>query len=342
MSAPAIPSTYRAWQFTSAKGGLEKNLKINPSIPQHKAKSDQHLIQVVAAALNPVDYKPAEVPFFTTFIKTPAIPGIDFAGRIVQPADGSPLKPGQAVFGAAGTGFAGGALGEYITSNRVAPLPEGIPFSHGASAVIAGISAYQSIVPFVKEGSSVFINGGSGGTGTFGIQIAKAKGCYVVTTCSTPNVDLCKSLGADEVIDYKQANVLSSLKSSGRMFDHVVDNVGSDDSLFWKCHEYSKPGSTYMQVGATVSLKFGVSAAAKLLWPSILGGGRRKYAFLAADAKPEELSQLGMWMQQGQVKPIIDSHLPFEEVPKAFEKLKTGRARGKIVVDISGEASQKA
>ena len=154
-------------------------------------------------------------------IPRPATPGIDVVGKVVRPADGSDIRPGQIVFGASGTGvLAGGALAGYAAAKKdaVAVLPEGVDPIWGATAGVAGLTAHQSIVPYVKDGSNVFINGGSGGTGIFGIQVAKAKGCYVTTSCSTPNVDLCKSLGADEVIDYKKQSVLDALKASGRKY----------------------------------------------------------------------------------------------------------------------------
>lgn len=332
-----LPHNYRAWQFNSTSGSIEKNLKINAEIPMVKPKRDQHLVKVIAASLNPVDYKVAELPLASLFLKKPATPLMDFAGQIVQPADASPLQPGQIVFGACGDGIAGGALAEYATAlpKAVAPVPHGVSPVHAASVCVAGLSAYQTIVPYVKEGSNVFINGGSGGTGVYGIQIAKAKGCHVTTTCSTPNVELCKSLGADEVIDYKKNDVLQSLKASGKHFDHVVDNVGADLSLYWKCHEYTRPGAIFVAVGAQMTLKFLVEAVAARVWPAFLGGGRRKLQGFFAEPRSEQLTQIATWMQEGKVKAVIDQQFKFEDAPKAFSKLKTGRAKGKIVVEVA-------
>lgn len=214
----------RAWQFNSTAGGLENNLKLNASAPLPKPKPDQHLVQVLAASVNPVDYKLVEIPLFTRlFLSKPATPAMDFAGRIIAPASGSSLQPGQLVFGRTGTSMIGGAFAEYAIakSDNIAVLPEGVSPVHGASVAVVGLTAFQSISPYVKDGSSVFINGGSGGTGCYGIQIAKARGCYVTTTCSTANVELCKSLGADEVIDYKSQNILETLVKSGRRYANL-------------------------------------------------------------------------------------------------------------------------
>ncbi|EME85476.1 uncharacterized protein MYCFIDRAFT_186086 [Pseudocercospora fijiensis CIRAD86] len=253
--------------------------------------------------LDPVDYKPVELPFFTLFIKKPPTPVIDFAGKMVQPADGSKLQPGQVVFGAVGPGIAGGALAEYATASpkTVVPVPAGISPIDASGVCAAGLSAYQTIVPYTKEGSNVFINGGSGGTGVYGIQIAKAKGCY----------------------------------SSGRKYDHVVDNVGANMGLFWKCHEYTRPGAIYVSVGALLSFKFLWEAITTRIWPGFLGGGKRKLQGFFLEPKTEDLAQIATWMQEGKVKTIIDEKFTFEEAPKAFTKLKTGRAKGKIVVEVA-------
>lgn len=331
----------RAQQYSSVSGGLEKNLQINASAPLPKRKKDQHLIQVIAAALNPVDYKVPEIPLVTRFVLSkPAVPVNDVVGRVVQPADGSDIKPGQIIFGRAGMLPFGGALAEYTVTqkNAVAVLSEGLNPVWGAAANIAGLTAYQSIVPYVKDGSNVFINGGSGGTGIFGIQIAKAKGCYVATSCSTANVDLCKSLGADEVYDYKKVKVLDALKASGRKFDHVVDNVGFSPELYWKMHEYTTPKAVWMMIGAELSVKAFYEIAAMKLLPGFLGGGKRKHQGFQAQARTEDLNEIAKLMKEGKVKPIIDSTFKFEEAPAAFERMKTHRAKGKIIVEVNPNA----
>ena len=340
------PSVIRVWQYSSTKGGLDKNLTINQSAPLPKRKPQQHLVQVIATALNPVDYKPAEIPGVGRFIvPKPATPGIDFAGCIVTPAAGSSLKRGELVYGTAGTSpVAGGALSEFtlVEKDNAAVLPDGVDSTDAATIGVAGLTAYQSIEQYVKKGDKVFINGGSGGTGVFGIQIAKALGCQVTTTCSTANVEFCKSLHADEVVDYKKQSVVEALKASGQKFDHVVDNVGADSNLYWRCHEYTKPGAVYLMVGGTPSLGFAVEMSKMILLPGVLGGGKRKFAGYFTKSKIDDLKQLGTWMKEGKIKPIIDEKFSFEQAPKAFEKLKTGRTRGKIVVDVASKTYKQA
>ena len=343
MSVPSPPSAMRAWQYSSTKGGLEKNLAINPSAPLPKSKPDHHLVQVIATALNPIDYKLAEIPGVVHFIK-PATPGIDYAGTIVTPASGSSLKAGQLVFGAAGsTPAAAGGLAEFAgaPAKATVPLPEGVDPIHGATICVAGLTAYQSIVPHVKAGDKVFINGGSGGTGIFGIQFAKVAGCHVTTSCSTPNVELCKSLGADRVVDYKKEGVIEALRASGHKFDHAVDNVGKDSDLLWQSHTFMKPGAVMVAVAGEPSLSNVVDSLKRKLIPTFLGGLKGKVIGFYPDPSEEHLTQIAEWIKSGKVKPIIDHKYQFEEAVQAVERLKTGRARGKIVIDVASKTYSK-
>ena len=273
----------------------------------------------------------------------PATPGIDFAGRIVTPASGSNLVAGQLVFGMAGSSpFNAAALAEYAASpvGGVVAVPEGVEAIDAATVGVAGLTAYQSILPYVKRDDKVFINGGSGGTGVFGIQIAKAAGCHVTATCSSVNVELCKSLGADEVIDYRTVDVMAALKKGGP-FDHVVDNVGADTSLYWRCHEYTRPGATFMMVAGSPSLRH-ISNTLKIrLWPGFLGGGKRKYASMFAEARASELEKIGEWMKDGAVKAVIDSKFAFDKAPDSFTRLKTGRSKGKVVIEVAADTDNR-
>ena len=346
MADSAIPSTMRAWQYLRTNGGLEKNLRMNPSAPLPKPKSNQHLVRIAAAALNPVDYKPAEVPGITRFvISKPATPAIDFAGSIVKPASGSSLKPGQLVFGASGTSpLAGGALADFNAAQTasVAVLPEGVSLTDAATVGVAGLTAYQSIVPYVKKGDRIFINGGSGGTGAFGIQFARTIGCHITTTCSTTNIDLCKRLGADEVIDYRKENVIEALKAKESKFDHAVDNVGTDHEMIWSSHQFMQPGAAYIVVGGGATLGDAIDGVKRKIWPTFLGGIKGKVMGFWPRPTVEDLQQIVEWIRTGKVKPLIDEKFPFEQAPHAMEKLKTGRAKGKIVIDVNLNAFKQS
>lgn len=271
-------------------------------------------------------------------VPNPATPGLDFAGRIVSPASGSPFKHGQLVFGVTGSRpMAGGGLAEFALTEKdhVVALPDGVDPADAATIPVAGLTAYQTIVPHVKRGDRIFINGGSGGTGVFGIQIAKAVGCHVTTSCSTSNVKLCESLGADEVVDYQQQIVVEALKASRHQFDHIIDNVGGDLSLYFHCHEYTKPEAKFIMVGGKLSMGMVLNPIKRMVW------GKRNYSWFLAKVKLEDLVQIATWMKEGIVKPVIDHRFPFEKAPSALERLKTGRAKGKIVVDIATDTYEK-
>lgn len=151
-------------------------------------------------------------------ISKPASPGLDYCGKVLSAGSKVDVKPGQLVFGRLDKPGQFGTLAECIVTNRdgAVPLPEGVDPDSAAAIGTAGLTAYQCIVPFAKAGEKIFINGGSGGTGTFGIQCAKAIGCHVTTSCSTANVQLCKDLGADEVIDYKTSDLTKELEAKGK------------------------------------------------------------------------------------------------------------------------------
>lgn len=367
-SPPVVPATMRAWQYTHTHGGLEKNLVLNDTtpLPAHwrDAKAlgrDEVLVQVLAASLNPVDYKVPELPVVgRVAVKKPASPGQDFAGRVVASgagADSQAPAPSALVFGRIHGPSQHGTLAEYTVARRqaLAVLPEGVGVQDAAGVGTAGLTAYQAIVPNVKkgQGSRVFINGGSGGTGVFGIQIAKALGCYVVTSCSGRNADLCKSLGADEVVDYTSEDVVEALRkkavsttstsTSGGApspakqgkFDLIVDNVGSHAALYWHCHDFTTPEAKYVQVGVEISLSSMLGLATKTLWPRFLGGGKRRYSFLNTYGDTKQLEEVGQWMREGKVKAVTEEVFRMEDAPKAFERLKTKHAKGKVVVAVS-------
>lgn len=340
--ATNIPTSMRASQWTSAAGGLEKNLKVNTNASLPKAANslgkDQTLVKVSYSALNPVDFKLPELPIVGQFaISKPASPCMDFSGKVVATTR-SDLKPGQSVFGKLEPPQFG-AMAEYVVADRAGCvlLPEGVSLKDAGSVGVAGLTAYQCVVPNVKSGGKVFINGGSGGTGTFGIQFAKAMNCHVVTSCSGPNVDLCKSLGADEVIDYKTQDVVETLKRNGKQFDLIVDNVGTQTEIYWQCHHYLKPDAKYVTVGMSVSLSAIYGVLSIFLIPGFLGGGQRKYVFLTANSKAEDYAAIGKLLAEGKVKPTIEDVYSLDTVPEAFQKLKTGRVRGKLVVKVSDE-----
>ncbi|KAH6655818.1 chaperonin 10-like protein [Truncatella angustata] len=337
MTSDREPKTMRAWLYSTASGGLEKNLKLSEATVQPVAK-DQVLVKVHSTSLNPADYKVPELGMVARLaISTPAAPCMDFSGTVEEVGDdvksADAFRVGEKVFGRVAPQQYGG-LSEFVSAKPecLAKLPEGVSEEHASCIGTAGMTAYQCIAPHVKAGDKVFINGGSGGVGTFGIQIAKALGCQVTTSCSGKNAELVKSLGADEVIDYTKENVSEVLKSKGQVFKLAVDNVGHPADLYKAGDAYLVPEGKFVQVGGDMSLGAMSSLATRALQPSFLGGGKRSWQFLVTASKHDDLVQVGKLMQEGKVKAVIDETFEFKDAPKAFEKLKTGRSRGKIVV----------
>ena len=332
----------KAWQYTTLGGKLEESLALKASAPAPNKSSlskDQILIEVMTASINPVDYKLPESGLLGKLsIKTPASPGLDFCGRVVaKHASNIALKEGQLVFGALGKASKFGTLGQFtiISSSECTLLPLGVGKDEAAGAGTAALTAYQSLLPdVVKPGSNVFINGGSGGVGTFGIQFAKALGAQVTTTCSTANVGLCKGLGADEVLDYKKADVVSELKKKGQVFDLVVDNVGNP-ALYENSEAFLKPTGTFVQVSIQLSFVAMGTMIRRMLQPAFLGGSRRRFHFVRVQSRNEDYVQIGKWLAEGKAKTIIDQVFKWEDAPKAFEMLRTGRTRGKIIVHVT-------
>jgi NADPH:quinone reductase-like Zn-dependent oxidoreductase len=339
--AATTPSNMKASQWKSTSGGIEKRLKYTTSaeLPKHahSLPPDHTLVKVAYASINPADYKLAEIPLVNRFFfKTPATPGIDYAGTVV--ATTSPhLKPGDRVLGKTQPP-AFGATAEYLVitpAYSCVALPDEVEFEQAACVGVAGLTAYQSIAPFVKLGSKVLINGGSGGVGTFGIQICKALGCIVTATCSGKNADFCRGLGADNVIDYRSAPVVEALKRSGVQYDLIVDNVFEEPQLYWQAHHYLKPSGVYISITSKFTICSIVNLAGVLALPRWLGVGSHTSKFLVvSNGTQDGFQAVTKLMKEGKVKVPIEEIFPLENLGDAYIRLKSGRTRGKLVIRI--------
>lgn len=315
------------------------------------------------ASLNPVDYKMGSMPSPIARLligSSPIIPAADFAGRVWATTNPN-LKAGDLVWGSLPQPVHRGTCAQFTLvkgTTNISKIPQG--WSRGLDELgvvgIAGFTALQVLnqgdLPYSKskgqqKGGNVLINGSSGGVGTYAVQIAKhGMGCdNVVATCSGANADLVRSLGADEVIDYRSGSVPDSLKqwsrkNGGQKFDVIIDNAGKDHSLYWESPHYLKEGGRYLQIGAELDVKSAVSFFKIMAWPTILGGGKTPFKFYSLGAiKQEDFDLLGGWMAEGKVKSIIEEDNRFElgETAKAFQKLKGGRTRGKTVIEVDRE-----
>lgn len=334
----AIPTTMRAVQWTTTKGGIEKNLSVNPTAPLPKQASSlpegHTLVKVAYTTVNPVDHKfPDHLPFL---FSKPSIPCLDFSG-IVHSTANSLFKPGDRICGRTSP-LTNGALADYlvVVSKSCIPVPAAIDLKTAACLGTVGLTAYQSLEPYIKTGSRVLINGASGGTGTFGIQIARALGAvHVTAVCSGANAEFCKSLGADKVVDYKTEDVVATLRATGMMYDHVVDN--NSLKLFDSCEAFLKPDGTYLTIAASPSLAVLLDVAKAMLLPAFLGGVRRPFKMLATTDDVQALTKIAHWVAGGTVKVIVGDELDMSEAGSAFAKFKAGGTRGKMVIKVGGE-----
>lgn len=327
----AIPR-FQAWTYASFAGKLEKSLELSTiTTPEHfiTPKSGKVLVEVLASSLNPADYKIPESPIESRVValRKPASPGMDFCGRLV-------MQPQRLVFGRLPWPAQYGTLSQYIlvTESDLVDVPNDVNILQAAALPIAALTAYQSLAASVKSGDRVLINGGSGGVGTFTIQIAKILGCYVVATCSSRNAQFCKDLGADEVVEYTKGDIVTQLLD-GPAFDALIDNVGADPSLHKRSAAIMRPAALFVLVSGMLGSVAGMlSMAESLLRPRWLGGCPIRYTIVLCQPNKIQLQQIAEWVSQGKLRVIIDHIYGYKEVPTAFAELGTGRTRGKIII----------
>lgn len=246
---------------------------------------------------------------------------------------------------------------------NVAPLPESVKPRDAAALGVVALTAYQAIVPFVKAGDRVLVNGGSGGVGTFAIQIAKAFGCYVSVTCSGANAELvrprpvnvlmqtdtlpfmhclrlttcdqCRNLGADDIIDYRTVSPVEALQQRGTQYALILDAVGTP-ALYYSAHHYLAPDGVFNTIAIDPTSFASIRQTALMfLLPRFLWGGRRKINFIGAKADSEVFARLARMMKEGRIRTLVEQEYALEQVGEAFARLKTGRTRGKIIVRVS-------
>jgi NADPH:quinone reductase-like Zn-dependent oxidoreductase len=257
--------------------------------------------------------------------------GADFAGRVEAVGSAvTQFKVGDAIFGDATGG--NGALAEYATTSekQVALKPVNLSFQQAAGVPMAAITALQSLRDKgrLQPGQHVAINGASGGVGTFAVQIAKVLGAEVTAVCSTRNVELAQSLGADHVIDYKQQD----FTASGQQYDMILAVNGYHPLAHYK--RALKPGGIYVMAGGTNAQIF----EALLLAPFQSMGSGKTLTSMGAETSQRDLLSVKELIETGKIKPIIDRCFPFREAVEAMRYIEAGHARGKVIVEIVPDA----
>ena len=293
---------------------------------------DEILVKVHAAGVNPLDWHYMRgSPYIMRALAGLGSPndpgfGVDFAGTVVAVgASVDKFLPGNRVFGGAN-----GAFAEYVVKKQdggVAKMDDNVSFEQAAAMPIAAVSALQALrdAGQLQAGQSVLINGASGGVGTYAVQIAKAMGATVTGVCSTRNVAMVKSIGADHVVDYKKEDFVDS----GVRYDLIIDNVGN-----WSISELRRAmtdkGRLVMVGGPSgdwlgpFKNSFGAMLHRPFTEQQLLG-------FLAEITQPD-LQYLAGLMASGKVRSVIDRRYQLKEVADAIAYSESGRARGKIII----------
>ncbi|TKY69255.1 2-methylene-furan-3-one reductase [Spatholobus suberectus] len=316
-STPSIPSHMKAWVY-SEYGNTEEILKFDPNVPIPDIKEDQVLIKVVAAALNPVDYKRALGYFKNNDSPLPTVPGYDVAGVVVRVGSHvRKFKVGDEVYGdinehATNSPKTIGSLAEYTAAEEklLAHKPSNLSFIEAAGLPLAIITAYQGLerVEF-SAGKSILVLGGAGGVGSLIIQVAKHVfgASRIAATSSTAKLELLRNLGADLPIDYTKEN----FEELAEKFDVVYDTVGQSEKALKAVKESGK-------VVTIVLVPLPTPSAIPFI--------------LTSDGAV--LEKLQPHLESGKVKPVLDpkSPSPFSHTAEAFAYLKTERAIGKVVI----------
>ena len=301
-------------------------------------KDDQVLIKVHAAAVNYGDWailrgKPFVVRLMSGGLLKPknTILGADVAGRVE--AVGGKVKqfqPGDEVFGdISASGFGGFAEYVSVPENALALKPANISFEEAAAVPMAGVVALQGLRDRgqIQPGQKVLIVGASGGNGTFAVQIAKSFGAEVTGVCSTRNVDLVRSIGADHVIDYTRED----FTQSGQRYDLILA-AGGYRSIFDYRRALS-PKGTYVMAGGAMAQVY----EAMILGPFISMAGSKKMGNLAAMPNQDDLVFVKELLEAGKVVPVIDRRYPLSEVAEALRYYGEGHSQGKVVVTVEQE-----
>jgi len=302
-------------------------------IEKPTAGDDEVLIRVRAAAANPLDWHYMKgMPYILRIgagLRKPKEPrlGVDVAGLVEAVGRNvTRFKPGDKVFGSCR-----GAFAEYActSESRVVMKSDNVTFEQAACLNVAALTALQALRDRgkIQPGHKVLINGAAGGVGTFAVQIARSFGAEVTGVCSSRNVEMVRSIGADRVIDYTQED----FTNRGQRYDVILDSVGNHSLLAFR--RVLNPKGIYIQVGGPDYRWIGplVRVITALVLSMFV---RQSLGVFLTRSKKEDLSIMHQLMEDGKVKPVIDKRYGLIEVPEAIRYLAEGHARGKVVITL--------
>ncbi|MFQ6012603.1 MAG: NAD(P)-dependent alcohol dehydrogenase [Thermoplasmata archaeon] len=281
------------------------------------------LVRVHAASVNPIDWhflrgKPFVARIFAGLVKPKRkILGFDMAGR-VEAVGGrvTQFQPGDEIFG-----NRSGAFAEYlcVPEDGVVLKPANLTYEEAAAVPVAALTALQGLRDKgqIQQGHKVLINGASGGVGTFAVQIAKSFGAEVTGVCSTRNLDMVRSIGADLVIDYSEED----FTQTGGRYDLILDAVGNQSLS--DCRRALHANGIYVAVAGSV---------VRALWLAMTG--RKRMVSMLTKSNREDMGFLKELLETGKVTPVIDRRYPLSEVAEAIRYLEEGHAQGKVVITV--------
>lgn len=295
--------------------GDENVLKFE-EVEKPSPQADEVLVKIKIAAVNPVDWKIRDGLGEAFGLKLPLIPGCEISGTVEEAgANVGKFQTGDAVFGFMGKYDGGYAEYVAVKENALAAVPQNLDFENAAAIAVGTLTAYQAIFDLanLQSGQKILIHAASGGVGSMAVQLAKAKGAFVVGTASGANEDFVRGLGADEFIDYKT----TKFEDVARDFDVVFDAVG-DDTQARSFQVLKKGGFLVSSVSPPLKAeaeKFGVEAAMVYVQPNA-----------------GQLAEIVALIENGKLQTHVETVLPLAEVKQAHELSKAGRTRGKIVL----------
>ncbi|PFN21945.1 NADP-dependent oxidoreductase [Bacillus cereus] len=313
-------------------------------LPTPEINEYEVLAEIHAASINPIDFKirDGKVKMLLKY-EMPLILGNDFSGVIVKVgAKVTRFKVGDEIYARPRKDKIG-TFAEYIAIHEddIALKPKNLSFEEAASIPLVGLTSYQALhdIMHLQRGQKILIHAGSGGVGTFAIQLAKIMGATVTTTASEAGANLVKSLGADEIINYKTEKFEDILTN----YDAVFDTIGG--TTLEKSFNIIKSGGNIVSVSGMPNARFGkefgsgffktflFSLASKKL-TALEKKHNAQYSFLFMKPSGDQLRTIANYIEAGKIKPVIDRVFPFEDAQKAMEYSESGRAKGKIIVKI--------
>ncbi|MEH6907715.1 NADP-dependent oxidoreductase [Neobacillus drentensis] len=313
-------------------------------MPTPEISEYEVLAEIHAASFNPIDFKirDGKVKLLVNY-KMPLILGNDFSGVVTKVGSKvTRFKIGDEIYARPRKSKIG-TFAEYIAIHEddIALKPKNLSFGEAASIPLVGLTTYQALTDILQlqKGQKILIQAGAGGVGTFAIQLAKLMGAFVATTASEAGANIVKSLGADEIINYKTEKFEKILKN----YDAVFDTLGGE--ILEKSFEVIKSGGKIVSVSGLPNARFGkeygsgffktlLFATASHKLTALEKKHNARYTFLFMKPSGEQLRIIANYIETGKIKPIIDRVLPFEDAQKAMEYAESGRAKGKIILKI--------